>query len=276
MNNEQKKKKMKIGYLQFEPVFGIVKENINKIEKFISDKDFDLLVLPELANTGYLFTSKEELEKISENPVTGEFCNFLKDICSKKKCFIVAGFCEKSEDKFFNSAVTIFPDRTFKLYRKIHLFYEEKFLFEPGNLKFEVFEISGERFGTVKIGMMICFDWVFPEAARTLALKGAQIICHPSNLVMPYCQRTMYARAVENHVFIITTNRIGTEKNNGKEVTFSGKSVILNPKGDYLSESPSDTEECFIKDINPEEALDKYINPFNNVITDRREDFYYK
>ena len=83
---------------------------------------------------------------------------------------------------------------------------------------------------------MICFDWVIPEAARTLALKGAQIICHPSNLVMPYCQKAMYARAVENHVFIITPNRIGKDENSGKEVSFTGGSIILNPKGDYLAE----------------------------------------
>jgi predicted amidohydrolase len=267
---------MKIGYLQFQPLFGNVAANINKIDNMIDGKEFDLLVLPELSNAGYYFTEKKELEKYSETPESGVFCNFLKDYACRNNCFIVAGFCEKSNDKYYNSAITVFPDKSYKIYRKVHLFYKEKFLFDPGNKKFEVFDISSERFGTAKIGVMICFDWVFPEAARTLALKGAQIICHPSNLVMPYCQKTMYARAVENHVFIITTNRIGTETRNNEELIFTGGSVILDPKGNYLSKGTINEEELNIVEINQNDADDKFINKFNNVITDRREEFYYK
>ena len=267
---------MKIGYLQFRPEFGKVKENIKRIENFISDKEFDLLVLPELVNTGYLFTSRQELEEYSEEAGNGEFSKMLMRICSENNCQIVAGFCEKADDKFYNSSMLVYPDKTFRLYRKIHLFYEEKFFFEPGNIKFEVHEISVKNSGKVKVGMMICFDWVIPEAARTLALKGAQIICHPSNLVMQYCQKAMYARAVENHVFIITTNRTGKDENNGKSVTFTGNSIILNPKGDYLAEADKEKEELKIIEINPFDALDKMINPYNNVITDRREEFYFK
>lgn len=266
---------MKIGYLQFKPEFGKIKENIRRIESLISDKDFDLLVLPELANTGYLFTSKQELEVYSEEAGKGDFSEMLMSICSEKNCHIVAGFCERADDKFYNSSILIYPDKSFKLYRKIHLFYEEKYFFEPGNLPFKVFEISSDSFGIVKIGMMIFFDWAFPEAARTLTLKGAQIICHPSNLVMPYCQKAMYARAVENHVFIITTNRTGGDENGGKEVSFTGGSVILNPKGDYLAEGSGENEECRIVEINPQDALNKLINPFNDVISDRREEFYF-
>jgi predicted amidohydrolase len=267
---------MKIGYLQFKPEFGKVKENIRRIENFISDEEFDLLVLPELVNTGYLFTSRQELEDYSEKAGKGEFSEMLMRICSEKNCHIVSGFCERADDKFFNSSMLVYPDKTFKLYRKIHLFYEEKFFFEPGNLKFEVHEISINNSEKVKVGMMICFDWVIPEAARTLALKGAQIICHPSNLVMQYCQKAMYARAVENHVFIITTNRTGKDENKGKSVTFTGNSIILNPKGDYLAEADKEKEELKIIEINPTVALDKMINPYNNVISDRREQFYFK
>jgi len=266
---------MKIGYLQFKLEFGNVKENIKRIENYISKEEFDLLVLPELVNTGYLFTSRQELEDYSEEAGKGEFSKMLMRICSRKNCHIVAGFCEKAENKFFNSSILVYPDKTFRLYRKIHLFYEEKFFFEPGNLKFEVHEISVKNSGKVKIGMMICFDWVIPEAARTLALKGAQIICHPSNLVMQYCQKAMYARAVENHVFIITTNRTGKDENKGKSVIFTGNSIILNPKGDYIAEADKEKEELKIIEINPADALDKMINPYNNVITDRREEFYF-
>ncbi len=127
---------MKIGYLQFKPEFGNIKENIKRIENYISKEEFDLLVLPELVNTGYLFTSRQELEDYSEEAGKGEFSKMLMRISSEKNCHIVAGFCEKSENKFFNSSMLVYPDKTFRLYRKIHLFYEEKFFFEPGNLKF--------------------------------------------------------------------------------------------------------------------------------------------
>ena len=148
--------------------------------------------------------------------------------------------------------------------------------FKPGDLPFGTVEISGE-FGRVNIGMMICYDWTFPEAARTLALEGAQLICHPSNLVMPYCQKAMYARALENHVFIITCNRIGIERQQDTELLFTGNSVIVDTKGSYLvdmSDDRTESTECRIVEINPEKALNKFINPINNVIDDRRPEFY--
>ncbi|HLG30068.1 MAG TPA: nitrilase-related carbon-nitrogen hydrolase, partial [Candidatus Brocadiales bacterium] len=106
-------------------------------------------------------------------------------------------------------------------------------------------------------------------------LNGAQIICHPSNLVMPYCQTAMYARAVENRVFTITTNRIGTESRGGKDLVFTGQSVIIDPKGHYLYRGSNDKEEVAVVEIDPSEALNKYINPQNNLFDDRRDEFYF-
>lgn len=264
---------MKIGYLQFRPEFCNPDENIKKIKNFTENQEFDLLVIPELANSGYLFTEKEELEASSEYFGDGKFYNAVKEISESKKSYIVAGFCEKDGKNFYNSSMLICPDGRKHLYRKIHLFWDEYKWFTPGNLTFQTVEIEG-GFGKVKIGMMICFDWAFPEAARTLALQGSQIICHPSNLVLPYCQKAMYARAVENRVFIITCNRIGTEEKENKKLTFTGNSVILDTSGNYLSNASSDKEELNIVEINPDDALDKFINPVNNVITDRRPDYY--
>lgn len=268
---------MKIGFLQFKPEFGKVKENISKIENMIFEKDFDLLVLPELANSGYLFVSKEELEEYSERASDGIFCSSLLKICSQKKCYIVAGFCERAEEDetiFYNSSILACPDSRFSLYRKIHLFYEESKLFTAGNLKYKVEKIFGERFGEANVGMMICLDWLFPEAARTLALQGAQIIAHPSNLVMPYCQKAMYARAIENGVFTVTANRIGEDVNHSKEVTFTGESVMLSPRGKYLARGTKDTEELIIVDINPADADNKFINEHNHLFNDRKTEFY--
>jgi len=149
----------------------------------------------------------------------------------------------------------------------------------------------------VKIGMMVCFDWRFPETARTLALKGAQIICHPSNLVMAHCQDAMVIRALENQVFTITANRIGKdikrqnsplpkgeERSGGgciissdcKELTFTGRSIMVNPKGDVIHIAPEDKEECYITDIDPVLALDKMVTKYNNIFEDRRVELYFK
>ncbi len=265
---------MKTGYLQFQPLFGKPVENILRINELIADKDFDLLVLPELSNSGYLFTDQKELAELSEEVPDGMFCNALKKICSESDSYIVSGICEKVGDNFFNSSVLVCPDGQIFTYRKIHLFDEEKIWFTPGDKQLEVYEIRSGRLGTVKIGMMICFDWIFPETARTLALKGAQIICHPSNLVMSYCQRAMFTRAVENGVFTITANRTGKDVRGKKELSFTGESVIVSPKGEYLCKGSPDKEEICLAEIDPEDAFDKNITRNNHLFKDRRKEFY--
>jgi predicted amidohydrolase len=265
---------MKVGYLQFKPEFGNPEKNISFINNILSDREFDLLVLPELANSGYLFSNKNELEDYSEEIPYGKFCKGIQQICSEKNCYIVSGICEKNNGKFYNSSILVYPDKRIFVYRKIHLFDEEKKWFTRGNKNLKVYKIGNKKSGTVKIGMMICFDWIFPETARTLALKGANIICHPSNLVMSYCQTSMQTRALENHVFTITANRIGKDIKPDKKISFTGESVILSPKGKYLHRGTKDKEECIIVNINPEDALNKNINSNNNLFNDRRNKFY--
>lgn len=269
---------MKAGYLQFKPELGKPKHNTDKVESFLSKEKFDLVVIPELSNSGYLFAEKEELKKCSENPENGKFCGMLKKISKEKNAYIVAGFCEEAkqdgEKVYYNSSILIYPDGEYRIYRKTHLFFEEKKFFNPGNTGFWVYEIFNKKFGVVKIGMMICFDWIFPESARTLSLRGADIICHPSNLVMPYCQTAMYARAIENHVYTITANRIGKDINKDKLLAFTGESVMLNPAGNYLSRASTDKEEINFIQIDPSVSRNKFINEKNNLFEDRREHFY--
>jgi len=271
---------MKIGYLQFKPELGKAKRNSEKVESYISKERFDLLVIPELANSGYLFEEPEELEKVSENPDTGKYCGMLKRISKEKNAYIVSGFCESATEEsgrvYYNSSILVYPDGEFRIYRKTHLFFDEKKFFKPGNTGFWVYDIYNKKFGTVKLGMMVCFDWIFPEAARTLALRGADIICHPSNLVMSYCQNAMFTRALENHVYTITANRTGKDVNGEKGVEFTGESVIVSPKGEYLSRASKDKEELVFVEINPELSRDKNINEKNNLFEDRRELFYLK
>ncbi len=265
---------MKAGYLQFQPQFGKPVENISKIKELLRGKEFDLMVLPELANSGYLFADKTELKELSEKIGDGIFCRGLMEISSQKNAYLVSGICERAGNKFYNSSVLVCPDGKIFTYRKIHLFDTEKQWFTPGNKPPGVYEISDGESGIVKIGMMICFDWIFPETARTLALKGAQIICHPSNLVMAYCQRAMFTRALENRVFTITANRTGRDIREGKELAFTGESVIVTPHGEYLCRGTSGKDEVCIVDINPENALNKNITQNNHLFKDRRKKFY--
>ena len=107
----------------------------------------------------------------------------------------------------YKSATLIGPDSMLGIYSKVQLFDREKLFFAPGNLGFPVFNLP---FG--KIGIMICFDWIYPENARSLMIKGAQLIAHPANLVMPHCPDAIVIRCLENSVFTATADRIGEKK----------------------------------------------------------------
>jgi len=121
---------------------------------------------------------------------------------------------------------------------------------------------------------MICFDWYFPESARTLGLRGAQLIAHPSNLVLPHCPNAMPIRCLENRVFAAKANRIGTEDRGGVRLTYIGQSQIMSPQGEILHRSPSDRAEIAVKEIDLSIANDKSINERNNLFKDRGAEFY--
>jgi len=126
------------------------------------------------------------------------------------------------------------------------------------------------------VGMMICFDWIFPEVVRILALEGAEIICQPANLVLPWCQRAMVTRAIENRIFIVTANRIGREKRGERELKFTGGSQITGHEGELLLQASLEGEEVGIVDLDPSIARDKAITQENDLFSDRRPDLYYQ
>ena len=187
----------------------------------------------------------------------------------KNNFHIVIGFAEKDRDKCFNSSALIGPQGIIHIYRKLHLFNEEKFSMSPGDIPLKVNEVNG-----VKLGMMICFDWAFPEVTRTLAMNDAEIICHPSNLVLNFCQQTMLARCLENRVFAITANRFGADDRPQGILRFTGKSQIVSPNGEIIFRATSQREACYITDIEPTESRNKFITKNNNLFSDRRPDFY--
>ena len=259
---------MKIGYVQFRPLFGKKQKNLKKILGFLNvgaDEEADLLVLPELCNTGYVFKSQEELRTLSEEVPEGETTRALAAFAQERSLCIVAGVCERRGNDYHNSAVLVEPNGLVSAYRKPHLFNTEKLWFTKGDGPISVFNTP-----KAKVGVMICFDWFFPEVLRILALKGAQIVCHPSNLVLPFCQHVLLGAAVQNRVFIVTANRMGTERG----VRFTGMSQIISPDMETLAASSRSREEVRVVEVDPKKADSKVVSERNDLWADRRIDLY--
>lgn len=261
---------MRIGIAQSSPTFGEVGKNTAATFALMPEHSVDLWVLPELFATGYQFLNADEARELAERVPDGITTQALISYARKNDCFIVAGLPELDGETVYNSAVLVGPDGFTARYRKIHLFYEEKINFTPGNLTFAVVDI-----GIAKIGMMVCFDHLFPESARSLALQGADIIAHPANLVLPdLAQRTMSIRALENGVFTVTANRVGTEARTNEALTYTGQSQVVGPDGQTLVQLSQDQVEVAVVEIDIAKARDKAITKHNDKLGDRRPDLY--
>src|SRR6185436_3809496 len=180
-------------FFQYAPEFGQVKRNLDHVSERISGIQCELLVLPELFATGYQFVTKSEIESLAEPVPDGLTTKRLTELARMHGMYLVAGLPERAGASIYNSAVVVGPAGFVGCYRKTHLFFEEMDYFSPGNTGFQVWDC-----GAARVGVMVCFDWFYPESARVLALKGADIICHPSNLVLPHCPDAMVTRCLEN------------------------------------------------------------------------------
>ncbi|TES94158.1 MAG: acyltransferase [Promethearchaeota archaeon] len=260
---------MKVGYIQTSPIFGETAQNFKQVENLLGNTKADLIVLPELFATGYTFVSKEEAESMAEN-TKGETTNFLMRLAEKTDAVVVGGFIEKEGNHIFNSSMIVSKGEVLGTYRKLHLYYKEKLWFSPGNKPLKIYEVKN-----TKVGIMICFDWFFPETFRTLALLGAEIIAHPANLVLPYCQKAMETRCLINRVFAVTSNRIGNEVRGEDNFTFTGGSQITSYNGEVLSSAPKDKQHIDFVEIDVKHARDKNLNYYNNLFEERRVEFYY-
>jgi len=268
--NGNREDMMKIGVYQNNPLFGEVDHNIEQAIQALAGLETDLIVLPELFNTGYQFVSREEAETLAEEIPSGKTCQAMTDLAREEETFLVFGMAERDGDHIYNGSAVVGPEGFIGKYRKTHLFAEEKHCFDPGDSGFQVFDL-----GLAKIGVMICFDWWFPESARVLALEGADIICHPANLVLSQCQQAMATRSLENGVFSATANRIGSEARGGKPpLNFTGKSQILDCGGIVLARLAEAEPGVTVVDIDVIQARDKKLTAQNDRFADRRPDFY--
>jgi predicted amidohydrolase len=258
------------GLLQFRPRFGAREANLARVLRGLAAIEADLVVLPELPFTGYYFRSRAEALALSEPPRASRLVEALVDTCHRRGFHLVTGFAERERDRCYNASLLLGPRGIVRTYRKIQLFDREKRWFDAGDLPLEASRVDG-----VRVGMMICFDWAFPEIARCLALQGMELLCHPSNLVLPgRCQLAMRARCLENGIFAITANRWGEDRRPQGTLRFTGRSQIVGPRGEVLARAPAARSARPVAAIDPARARDKRVTLRNHLLRDRRPEFY--
>jgi predicted amidohydrolase len=266
---------MKISCVQFTPAYGDVERNLERMRLFVKRADGDIVIFPELCLTGYFFKSKSEIARLAE-PIHGPTVAALSRLAREEGKAIVTGFLEESNGSFYNSSLAFDANgKRTGHYRKVHLFYYETQIFAKGDLGFPVFPLE-TRAGSVDMGMLICYDWRFPEAARKLALNGATLIAIPSNIVTTtgMLHITLRTRAFENKVGLAFADRTGAETNTGETLKFRGESAIIGLNGDMLAVASEQDEEIITVDVDLSKAKDKQINAFNDIITDRPREGY--
>lgn len=259
---------MRVGFLQLRVKFGEVKANVKKAVTLLSKVSDATIVLPELFNTGYLFKNQRELNSLAEPLLRGYTVSEMKKVASQRNLNLIFGMAEKKGRTVYNSAVFVSPKGKVESYQKIHLFDREKLFFTPGK------SLKMIQTSEAKIGVMICFDWIMPEVARSLALKGAGILAHPANLVLPWGQEAMKLRSIENRVFGITANRLGMERRGTLNLTFTGGSQIVSPAGEILLSAGDRSESLKVIEIDITEADDKHVTPSNDIFVDRSPQLY--
>ncbi|MFT5532847.1 MAG: N-carbamoylputrescine amidase [Burkholderiaceae bacterium] len=267
-----------IACIQMRPEIGEIQANVAHSLQLIRrahQQGAQLIVLPELCNSGYMFASRSEAFALSET-IDGETVQAWLAIAKELDITLVAGFTERDGDQLFNSAALVGPDGLIGCYRKLHLWGEENLFFERGNLQVPVFSTP---FG--RIACAICYDMWFPEVMRLAALQGADILCVPTNWVpmanQPVDQPVManilaMAGAHSNSMFIAAADRVGIERGQ----PFLGSSIIVGCEGWPLAGPASiNDEEILIAQVNLSDARkSRQFNAYNHVLHDRRTDFY--
>jgi predicted amidohydrolase len=270
---------VKVAAIQFEPILGKTALNQEKVIELV-DKAFgegaQLVVAPEMANTGYIFESKEEAAQYAEAVPEGPMVQALAKTASDKNGYVVSGLMEKDGDKLYNTAVLVGPEGYIGKYRKTHLWDIDKTFYEPGDIGFPVFDLP---FG--RIGICICYDQTFPEVSRIYAMQDVDIICSPTNwVVIPglatpedptwsYIART---QAQVNGVYMVCADRIGNERG----VTFGGSSCIVGLFGFLGGPASGDKEEILTADLDIAAGRVRMLSAVNHLLNDRRTDLYDK
>lgn len=269
---------VKIACCQIEPHVGKKEENVDKTIRFANEAanhGAQIILLPELANTGYVFETREEAFGLAEVVPGGETSRRWEEFVRDRGVYLTAGIAEREASQLYNSSVLIGPDGYIGSYRKLHLWNREKLFFEPGDLGLPVFHTPLGR-----MAMYVCYDMWFPEITRIYALQGVDLILNVTNWVAGsekerdsrVTEAVCVANAHLSSIFIAAADRIGVERGQ----PFLGRSMIASPTGEVLAGPASfDGEEIIYAECNLAEArMRKRRTRLNHVVHDRRTDVY--
>ncbi|QDV36006.1 carbon-nitrogen hydrolase family protein [Tautonia plasticadhaerens] len=267
---------VRVSAVQMGPVLGDRGGNLRVIRTRLAEAAGAgalVVVFPECALTGYCFDSREEAMAQAE-PVPGPSLDLLADSCADLGVFAVVGMLERDGDRLFNACALVGPSGELACYRKVHLpFMGVDRFADPGDRPFGVVEAAGLR-----LGLHICYDGTFPEAARVMSLRGADVLVLPTNWPPssePAALHLPIVRAIENTVFVMAVNRVGTERG----IPFIGRSSIVDPAGLVLASGGPTAEEILIADLDPGLSRTKKLVRIPGVqevdrFADRRPEFY--
>jgi predicted amidohydrolase len=267
---------MRVAAVQMDISLGEVSANVDRIEARLVEAargGAKLVVFPECAVTGYCFDGAEHARTFAQQ-VPGIATDRIARTCTQLGVFAVFGLIEEADGRLFNTAALVGPEGLVGAHRKLHLpFLGLDRFASPGDRPFAVFQA-----GPLRVGMLICYDASFPESARALALLGADLVALPTNWPTGSdCLAAHLAatRALENTVYVVVANRIGTERG----CSFVGRSRICDPMGETLAATESSEETILSAEVAPERARQKHVvieagKHETDRFADRRPDMY--
>lgn len=281
-------KELKIGFLQKHNVADREK-NVEALAAGIEDlakRGTELIVLQELHNSLY-FCQEENVDNFDlAEPIPGPSTGFYGELARKYGVVIVTSLFEKrAPGLYHNTAVVLEKDGSIAgKYRKMHIpddpGYYEKFYFTPGDLGFHPIQTSVGR-----LGVLVCWDQWYPEAARLMAMQGAELLIYPT--AIGYDARddkaeqerqreawktVMRGHAVANGLPVVAVNRVGFEPLGDSGINFWGSSFVCGPQGEMLYEASTDEEESIIVNIDLDHSED--VRRWWPFLRDRRIDQY--
>jgi predicted amidohydrolase len=242
---------IRVAACQIDPALGEVDRNLERIERAVADAAAGgarLVVLPEAAVTGYVFENLDEALTVAQRASAVAEAR-LAELATTHDVALIVGTLEAEAREVFNTALIFSPDGRRYRYRKMHLPYlgVDRFA-TPGPDAPEVYDLAGMR-----VGVLICYDLRFPEAARICALEGADLIALPTNWpvgVQFHPGIFAPARAAENHVYLLACDRVGEERG----TTFIGRSILLDTNGKELARASDTDEETIFGEVDWELA----------------------
>jgi 5-aminopentanamidase len=249
---------MRVAVAQVEPKLGEKDHNLAMCFARLEEAaaaGADLAVFPECAIPGYMWDSAEEALPYAEE-IPGPTTQAFERECARLNIHAITGLLERDNGTLYNAAILVGPEGLIGSYRKTHLPFlgVDRFV-TPGD-ELKVFDTAIGR-----IGLIICYDLRFPEATRTLALAGADIVALPTNFPMAarlQCEIIAPARAAENRIYLLVANRVGKERWG----EFCGRSQIVDPFGNRLAETDVTSETLLVADVDLDKARDKdYVVP---------------